>query len=73
MSMLLYNHSKGATEKRLPHQLRREVLKTKLIRRYGDMIKVEFNFKLKKLSITYKKDRSARTRTVNATKKVAKQ
>lgn len=37
------------------------------------MIKVEFNFKLKKLSITYKKDRSARTRTVNATKKVAKQ
>lgn len=35
------------------------------------MIKVEFNFKLKKLSITYKKDRPARTRTVKATKKVA--
>ncbi len=31
------------------------------------MIKVEFNFKLKKLSITYKKDRPVATRTAKAT------
>lgn len=35
----------------------------------SDMLKVEVNFKLKKLSITYKKDRSAGTRTVKATKR----
>jgi len=33
------------------------------------MVKIEFNFKLHKLSITIKKDRSAGTRTVKATKK----
>lgn len=36
------------------------------------MIKVEFNFKLKRLSVTYKKDRPARTRTAKATKKSSK-
>lgn len=36
------------------------------------MIKVEYNFKLKKLTFTYKKDCPRASRTVKATDKVAK-